>query len=295
MKFTRTLLAAALIATTSVVSAFAQENSQPQWTPLYEGVDVANYEVAQPLMKVVAARIDLKAPGIKFKTTAPNPDFKKDERETYRRTTAEFLKDQGLSVAVNANFYNPFNGKTIATEGDSNLIGMGVSDGFIESEPQNGFPSFVVKKDGSVDIKQYSVEDDLSDIQQAVSGNMIVLKDGEIPEFSDAAVHPRTAVGFSEDKRYVYFMTIDGRQKGFSVGATYAQVGKELQNLGAYQGLNLDGGGSTTFVVRDSQGEPVVLNRPCNGTPDKLRHNANGVGVKANGAPKTDPKELSNY
>ncbi|MBQ1338956.1 MAG: phosphodiester glycosidase family protein, partial [Thermoguttaceae bacterium] len=164
-----------------------------------------------------------------------------------------------------------------------------VSDGFVESDPRDTYPSFVVKNDGYVDIKQYSVGDDLSDIAQAVSGNKIVVQDGAIPEFTDVKVHPRTAVGFSQDKRYVYFMTIDGRQAGFSVGAIYAQVGTQLKYLGAYQGLNLDGGGSTTFVVRDSEGEPVVLNSPCNSTEDHLRHNANGIGVKANGAPKETP------
>ncbi|MBQ3821919.1 MAG: phosphodiester glycosidase family protein, partial [Thermoguttaceae bacterium] len=251
MRYAQIAASAALVLSLCAASAFAQNAAEtengPKWVPMYEGVDIVAYEVADPLMKVIAARIDLTVPGVEFKTTAPHENFKKEERETNRRTTAEFLKDRGLSVAINGNFYGPFNATTIKTEGDANLTGLGVSDGFVESDPRDTYPSFVVKNDGSVDIKQYSVGDDLSDIAQAVSGNKIVVQDGAIPEFTDVKVHPRTAVGFSQDKRYVYFMTIDGRQAGFSVGATYAQVGTQLKYLGAYQGLNLDGGGSTTF------------------------------------------------
>ena len=273
----------------SFAPIYAQETQGPQWTPTFEGVDVATYEREEPLMKIIAARIDLTASGVEFVTTPPNENFEFDAKETYRETTASFLKNNELAVAVNANFYGPFNASTISTGGDANLIGMGVANGFVESKPEPNYPSFVVKKDGSVEIRQYKADEDLSDINVAVSGNKIVLKDGEVPEFKDKAVHPRTAVGYSQDGRYVYLMTIDGRQKGFSVGATYEQVGTELKYLGASVGLNLDGGGSTTFVLRDSQNEPVVINRPCNNTKDKLRFNANAIGVKANGAPKAEP------
>lgn len=288
-KFAVALVLAVAVASGWTNSLSAQE---PDWKPLYEGVDVVSYSVAEPLMKIVAARIDLQAPGVEFKTTESNPNFKKEERETVRRTVAEFLNDRSLSLAVNANFYTPFNASTIVKEGDSNLTGLAVSDGFVLSEPADTFPSFVVKNDGSVEIKQYSPGDDLSDVKVAVSGNQIVLKDGEILALADKAVHPRTAVGISRDSRYVYLATIDGRQPKFSVGATYEQVASALKYLGAWQGLNLDGGGSTTFVVRGADDKPVLLNRPCNPTLDRMRHNGNGLGVIANGAPQTDPTEF---
>ncbi len=286
----RCFLISVLAFALSTASTSVRAQDAPKWVPMYDGVDIASYEVADPLLKVHAARVDLTVPGIEFKTTPPNENFEPETRETTRQTTAGFLKEAGLSVAVNANFYNPFNARTISTPGDANLIGLGVCDGFVESQPAANYPSFVVKKNGDVDVRVYDKEDDLSDIQQAVSGNKIVLLDGEVLKQTDKAVHPRTAVGLSKDKKYVYFMTIDGRQPGFSVGATYEQVAIELKNLGANVGLNLDGGGSTTFVLRDSENEPVVINRPCNSTKDRLRFNANGIGVKANGAPKEAPE-----
>lgn len=287
------LYLAALTVLLFVSATYAQDGG-PTWTPMYEGVDVTSYERAEPLLKIVAARIDTTAPGVEFTTTTPHPDFELGKRETIRQTTAGFLKESGAAVAVNGNFYLPFNATTIATPGDADLLGLGVCDGFVESEPVGAYPSFVVKKSGEIAIHAYQPGDDLSDIQIAVSGNKIVLQNGEIVKLSDPT-HPRTAIGYSQDKRYVYLLTIDGRQAGFSVGASYEQVAAEMQYVGAYDALNLDGGGSTTFVLRDANAEPVVINRPCNSTKDRLRFNANAIGVKANGAPQKGPLEFRFY
>ena len=91
---------------------------------------------------------------------------------------------------------------------------------------------------------------------------------------------PRTAVGVSADGRYVYLITIDGRQPGFSDGATLFETAEWLRRFGAYQGLNLDGGGSTTMVVEDVFGNPLVLNRPSS-SGNQQRVNGNHVGVFA--------------
>ena len=223
--------------------------------------------------------------------TGRNENYAPDERETVRDTTAGFLKKNELEVAVNANFYNPFNATTVREPGDSNVISMCVSDGVVVSKPDDGFPSFVILKDGKFNMRQYSEDESLDDVAYAVSGSAIVLKDGEVQTFEDKATHPRTAVGYSADQKYLYFIVIDGRQKGYSIGATLEDVGKALKHFGASDGLNLDGGGSTTMAFRGADGEPIVVNRPTNGTVDKLRFNANSIGVNAKGELKTELKD----
>ena len=66
-----------------------------------------------------------------------------------------------------------------------------------------------------------------------------------------SARHPRTAVGFSEDKKFLYFVTVDGRQES-SVGMSLPELSDFMISLGVYRAVNLDGGGSTTMVVRNS-------------------------------------------
>ncbi len=80
--------------------------------------------------------------------------------------------------------------------------------------------------------------------------------------------HPRTAVGFNADSTVVYFFTVDGRQGEYSVGMSLFELADYMLEWGVYQGINLDGGGSTTMVVRgdvvsspsDAGGERTVAN-----------------------------------
>ena len=79
--------------------------------------------------------------------------------------------------------------------------------------------------------------------------------------------HPRTFVGIDQDTTKAYFVTVDGRQQS-SVGINYREMATFLKALGAWNAVNLDGGGSTTMVVRgevtnspsDPGGERSVAN-----------------------------------
>ncbi len=87
------------------------------------------------------------------------------------------------------------------------------------------------------------------------------------PENPGAAVfarrHPRTGVGYSRDGRTLYFVTVDGRQEA-SVGMSLPEFASLMVSLGVAQGLNLDGGGSTTMILN---GE--VVNSPSDPTGER--------------------------
>src|SRR5436309_4115781 len=88
-------------------------------------------------------------------------------------------------------------------------------------------------------------------IQAAVSGRQLLVVDGTVQEGSDAnniPPAPRTAVGFSRDGRTMLLLTADGRQPAFSDGLGLNELAQMMAELGAYNTLNLDGGGSTTIV-----------------------------------------------
>lgn len=82
-----------------------------------------------------------------------------------------------------------------------------------------------------------------------------------------SARHPRTAVGYSKDKQYLYFVVVDGRQE-ISKGMSLSELADFLINIGVYRAVNLDGGGSSAMVVRnkivsspsDAGGERSVSN-----------------------------------
>lgn len=79
-----------------------------------------------------------------------------------------------------------------------------------------------------------------------ISGLYTLLRDGGIVPSLPEVAHPYTAVGVKADGSAVFY-TIDGRQGGYSIGATYAQVAERLQELGCVSAVALDGGGSTSM------------------------------------------------
>lgn len=81
--------------------------------------------------------------------------------------------------------------------------------------------------------------------------------------------HPRTAVGFNQDSTGLFFFTVDGRQPGYSVGMSLFALADYMLEWGVYQGVNLDGGGSTTMVVRGN-----VVNSPSDAAGERTVANA---------------------
>lgn len=61
--------------------------------------------------------------------------------------------------------------------------------------------------------------------------------------------NPRTFFGFNQDTTKLFLCTVDGRQTS-SVGMTFDEMAAFLTSLGVTDAFNLDGGGSTTMIVR---------------------------------------------
>lgn len=98
-------------------------------------------------------------------------------------------------------------------------------------------------------------------VRMAVGGTPILVRDSAA-WFADnettfvRARSPRTVVGWNEHGD-LWLVTIDGRQAGHSAGASLAEAADFMLGLGATDALNLDGGGSSTFVVGGA-----VVNQP---------------------------------
>ncbi len=268
------------------------------WTPIFQGVEVARGEADATelrLQKVVVIRVDLRAEGVEFFSS---PRSALPPWETTSETTSEFLRHYHLQVAINANFYAP-----CCAAGEKDLIGLAVSRGAVVSPPKeqgNGSRALTITRANHAAVTATSGGFRTQDVWTAVAGSEIVLKDGMQPKLADnefnRTPHPRTAVGVTKDGRYLLLMTIDGRQPGYSVGATMNEVADWLQRFGASEGLNLDGGGSTA-LVRDLAGKPDVLNQPSGvalGSSDNTerkggerlqRSNGNNLGLFAKPLP----------
>lgn len=77
--------------------------------------------------------------------------------------------------------------------------------------------------------------------------------------FIDAR-HPRTVIGV-DDRGFVWLIAVDGRQPGYALGMNFKELQALCQRLALRDALNLDGGGSTTMVVKNT-----IVNKPSDAT-----------------------------
>lgn len=158
--------------------------------------------------------------------------------------------------------------------------------------PENGYVVVANGTNGDFLANNFNIGDlatlsisttpDWSTTKMAVTGSAILVKDGSIPsKFSYVSSDtngrgPRTAVGSTSSGKELLLVTVDGRQNS-SLGMTLTEMANLMISLGAYNALNLDGGGSTTMAVRAPGTKNInIVNSPSDGAPRKI---ATAIGV----------------
>jgi exopolysaccharide biosynthesis protein len=271
------------------------------WVPLFKGVDhavgtnTANNGGFSQLQVVHIIRVDLADPDIQLFASPRMADYQVNSQETYGHTVSAFLLTNQLQVAINANEFYPVD--TYQDDGTAmDAAGLIVSRGEVVSPQDSDIDCaailFTTNNEAKMVFTNWPATS-TEGIYTAVSGTYPILVNGVNISYDylndSATIHrtqPRTAFGLSADRRYLFLMTIDGRQSGYSVGAYDYQTAAWLMLAGAADGINMDGGGSTTLVVEDSVGNANRLNNPST-IPDSGKERTVGghFGVYAKPVP----------
>ena len=263
---------------------------------VHDGITVYEYALEKPrTMKVFVARIDLTTPGIRFTATERlkngwrKPIRTKDKSidgkylaETLLESTADFMMRRRASgtnvvLAVNAAFWRPW--PQPKNENRADPIGLCIEDGEeVSAEATDeATGTFVVYRNGEVDIVAALDAEQRSNTAVAVSGLPIIMKDGKFTNPDDDSVYPRTAFGIAANRKTFVIIVVDGRQKGYSGGASLKDLHDIMLRLGVSDAVNMDGGGSSTLVVFDAnQGEARMLNQQPGG---QVRNTAVNLGI----------------
>lgn len=146
-------------------------------------------------------------------------------------------------------------GSNAIPKGQAILSGHGTAQVFLEK--------LSVDDEIDLDLKMtYPYDSDqLLQFSELVGGDQLMIKNGAHTSYNWAERHPRTAIGYSQDKSKIYMVVVDGRSS-ISVGVTSKQLGDLMLFCGAYDALNLDGGGSSCMYVK----EYGQVNYPSDGT-----------------------------
>lgn len=114
---------------------------------------------------------------------------------------------------------------------------------------------FAITKDKQAVIGSHDEFDKMkNNILEAVGGRHRLLRNGQIEAQTNTQLEPRTCVGVTADN-IVYLMVVDGRNFWNSNGMTFSDMSNVMKALGVKDAINLDGGGSSTFVIRSKENE----------------------------------------
>ena len=238
------MLVRAVTALILAVSALASPAAIRDWqvTQAYVGVTYSDKTLSEPRpIHLHVAQIDLRAPGIRFKVSAPAGD-----REVIRQSTLDFLIQERAQLAINAHYFLPFPSE----DETAWVIGLGASEGRVFSAfevPAQSYalvafaPAINIDRDNHASIVTYDpahadqrhvrekvpLWNVIAGSSQIVTGGAVSVPvyrddnhfDGELDpggpgDYSNArawadVTTARTAIGLSQDRRTLTLFTVD--------------------------------------------------------------------------------------
>lgn len=206
---------------------------------------------------VHALVVDLCDPAIEVRATAPGEGG---------RTTSSWARRVGAIAAVNGDYFSP-----------ARYVPLGPARGNGRTWPEAPWEHrdalFVAAPGGEVAVIDgpegaapwravmpllSSRWTELVAVRERVLVSGVVRESPAIPH--DGERHPRTAIGLTADRRTLMLVVVEGRSER-ATGATVRELGEILRDLGAWDGMKLDGGGSSTLFIAGAG----VMNRPSDG------------------------------
>jgi hypothetical protein len=216
-------------------------------------------------LRIHVLRFDLHAPGFEVAVAVgedPDGDGPIEATLTHPRALA---REAGLVAAVNA---NPWVMVPPTTDGirtpyvaglGSDISGWAVSDGQQRSPAQPGHWNVWLEGGRRIRLGE---RPEAGTVRQAAAGfRGLILQDQILPAPSQV-LHPRTAVGTDREGRWLVLVVVDGRQPETSEGMSERELAELMAELGCFDAINLDGGGSSIMLLEDEEGHLRLKNQP---------------------------------
>ncbi len=194
-----------------------------------------------------------------------------ESTRTNRRRGNEIILS-GLPLPLTSNYEHAYRVEAVSRDGNSLIPRDGAVLWINARLRDESISQFNTGANGTLTLSFSPPE--WNQVRHAIGGRLRLLKNGEINEtlvemhnaekrhtpgkrtpVLNLSHEPRTALGYNADT--LFLVVADGRQPKYSTGLTLYELASILIELGATEAINLDGGSSSTFVVKDA-----VINKP---------------------------------
>ncbi len=223
----------------------------PPWQDLAPGLQLRRWS-PWPQTQLHVLRLDLAAPGLRLRLT---PEAERG------RTLDAFSGAREALLSLNASFFDR----------EFSPRGLTLSEGrpwaSVMAAHRESSPLLACDAAQRCEILLQGHAGYRPEWQLVVAGTPWLVDAGRARSPADDAAcpafcarpHPRSALGLEADGRHLLIVLAEGRRPPV-LGLSLSRLAQALQALGAVQAFNLDGGGSTAWLLR---GEPAMA-RPLN-------------------------------
>jgi hypothetical protein len=226
-----------------------------------------------PPLHLHIATVDLTDRRVHVRVCGGGADPDGDGRwQTTLATVRDIATRDRLDLAVNGSYFSAKDFRQLGGRKTPYFPGnWAVASGstMVDGRPWRGGGSsdsgtLVVDSRGHVSVDQFP-RGLPADTVQAVSGAEMIVTDGRVTATTFDRV-PHTAAGINRDATHLVLLVVDGRRPEYSVGISGPDLAKEMIALGCWRAIQLDGGGSSTMVLRDASDQAIkLMNHPSDG------------------------------
>lgn len=254
---------------------FEQIQSDTSYT-VKEGVtatEISYISTASQAMKLFVFEVDLTNPYISIEASTPNNATTFTRQKMTEQAVYEDQPGHIVYGGINGDFFDLTTGVPRSILYKS---GVAVKTAF---QDVNRIYFAITKDKKAIVGDQNTYPMVRNNIQEAVGGLYWLVRDSTLSRVNNTTPEPRTCAGVSKDGKKVFFLAVDGRSTSYSNGMSFEELSKCMLALGAYNAVNLDGGGSTTFFVRNTpeftDNRFEIRNRPSDAAGERAV--ANGL------------------
>ena len=247
--------------------------AEPAATLKAHGLHYELQEIKEPRVnRIHVLRVDLQAGKIKPAVVVGADPDGDGPAETALTSPLKLAAGPAVVAFINTNPWDSFpneqgrrNRRWFAGQ-PVDISGLASSSGTIRSPTQSHTASVWFDGTGRLRLgvapgsDQKPAEEER--LTEGVAGFGLVMKAGKLVVEEGGSLHPRTAIGVDRTGKTAWLVVVDGRQRGFSEGVNLHELGLQMKQLGCWDAMNMDGGGSSVMGLLNEEGKMEVFNSP---------------------------------